>query len=946
MKSTNSYIETDLGNIAPNPRGQYNKEVIYEYLDLVSYQGGSYLCRADEDQTVGIDPVPGQTTEVWQMVALPGNVTEEYVEKHTDVIEKAKEVETNRAAVELCQQEIEAAQLDVEQMRKDTQQSAQSASDANTEAQQAAQQAEASRSAAQTSEQNAAASRDLANTYKANAETAKSAAETAAQEANESKTAAETAAQNAAQSKADIDSIKADIEEAAKGENVSQIQKNMNDIGQLKEELEECIDVTASRNILAFENYTRGKYYSASSGGDKYNDSFTAIDDYVKIEPNTDYVFSIFSDGNYETMPNALVIQYDAGRKYISGADVKTFKTTINARYIRLSMANVYFDKQVMLEKGTEPSKIYESPLIGKNYKIKNECIDDTQICDKVISILKEDLDNSEERNIDPLNKAVFGSRKLLLATPIDEDWSGYMNEKGEIYAKDNSERWHKTYRLCSEDTTIKVKDYAGGNIKHCIFLDRSNNVISTTVGAWSQKMLDVSVPSGAKYVVVNATDSADMIVCYTHIFDTDYNVAEKMNDVNIRMNSAEATIGNVKESLNSVTDTVFSEKKYASLKSVEETKKVTNRGTFDRGGRANAYIVNTYIGQTLKARGYSGGNIPLIVFFDSDDKFISYINPSNAWNNNVYQDVVVPEGAYKAYVNDNDGDRTIDLQGLQFEKYNIKQELERLEGLIPDSSKISYDLEQAQLQMAKTQRMNDFAYSKFDKAYFVLTIDDANKWLPDVYDLCHELGVPLCPAIIVGNLNTDYKNDGRTIKDICDLVVADGGEILAHSGKYITKESTEEDYADVFRMPKIELEKLGYDIRGIITAGGVGYLSNDIRLDNWSRKYYDYSDQNGISSSKAYYRPRWWHHDYTMDGAKKYVDNAISNKSFVVMAMHGSDNADDLEHIDHVRELLQFIISKGSDKIEITTWAKVYDTFGSTVLEERIKALEEKVSN
>lgn len=91
------------------------------------------------------------------------------------------------------------------------------------------------------------------------------------------------------------------------------------EIGSLKEELEECIDVTASRNILAFENYTRGKYYSASSGSDRYNDSFTAIDDYVKIEPNTDYVFSIFSDGNYETMPNALVIQYDAGRKYISG---------------------------------------------------------------------------------------------------------------------------------------------------------------------------------------------------------------------------------------------------------------------------------------------------------------------------------------------------------------------------------------------------------------------------------------------------------------------------------------------------------------------------------------------------------------------------------------------------------------------------------------------------
>lgn len=159
-------------------------------------------------------------------------------------------------------------------------------------------------------------------------------------------------------------------------------------IGSLKESLEECIDITASRNILAFENYTRGKYYSTSSGSDRYNDSFTAIDDYVKIEPNTDYVLSIFSDGNYETMPNAVVIQYDAGRKYISGADVKTFKTAINARYIRVSMANVYFDKQVMLEKGTEPSKIW-TPYYKTLY-LKGE---------KIINFLYENIKNKPTIN-------------------------------------------------------------------------------------------------------------------------------------------------------------------------------------------------------------------------------------------------------------------------------------------------------------------------------------------------------------------------------------------------------------------------------------------------------------------------------------------------------------------------------------------------------------------
>lgn len=231
-------METDLGNVSPNPKGTYDNATAYEYLDLVEYQGGSYLCTVDIDKKVkGISPTVGQNSETWQLVALPGTSTEEYVAKHTEVIEKAKQVETSRAAVELCKQEVESAQADVEQMRQDTQQAAQNASDANTEAQQAAQQAEASRSAAQTSEQNAAASRDLANTYKEAAETAKSAAETAAQNASESKTAAETAAQNATQSKADIDSIKAGIEEAAKGENVSQIQQNMNDISQLKESL-------------------------------------------------------------------------------------------------------------------------------------------------------------------------------------------------------------------------------------------------------------------------------------------------------------------------------------------------------------------------------------------------------------------------------------------------------------------------------------------------------------------------------------------------------------------------------------------------------------------------------------------------------------------------------------------------------------------------------------
>lgn len=375
-------METDLGNVSPNPKGTYDNATAYEYLDLVEYQGGSYLCTVDIDKKVkGISPTVGQNSETWQLVALPGTSTEEYVAKHTEVIEKAKQVETSRAAVELCKQEVESAQADVEQMRQDTQQAAQNASDANKEAQQAAQQAEASRSEAQTSEQNAAASRDLANTYKANAETAKSAAETAAQNASESKTAAETAAQNAAQSKTDIDNIKSDIEEAAKGENVTQIQRNMNDISQLKE--------SVSNKITKFYASNEGKNHLADSDNGKIMDMML----YGKAEQFTTTGKNLFKikDGTQTTRGVTVIVKdgvfalkgtatetgwaiLDIDSFVLDGTCILSSNITTNTR---VSVANKSYklvleqNKSNTLE-NAEVSKVCFNITEGKTYDISN----------------------------------------------------------------------------------------------------------------------------------------------------------------------------------------------------------------------------------------------------------------------------------------------------------------------------------------------------------------------------------------------------------------------------------------------------------------------------------------------------------------------------------------------------------------------------------------------
>ena len=155
MNTENNYIETDLGNVALNPRGEYDSSAAYEYLDAVSYQGGSYFCLAELETTItGIAPDPGHNSEHWQMIAAPGDMTPEYTTAYNAVINKAVQVESSRAAVELAQQEIEAVQTDVQQLHSDTAQTAQEAENSKNSAANSAQSAEQSRKTVSESEQN------------------------------------------------------------------------------------------------------------------------------------------------------------------------------------------------------------------------------------------------------------------------------------------------------------------------------------------------------------------------------------------------------------------------------------------------------------------------------------------------------------------------------------------------------------------------------------------------------------------------------------------------------------------------------------------------------------------------------------------------------------------------------------------------------------------------
>ena len=154
MNTENRYQETDLGNVSPNPRGEYTPGTEYEYLDLVTFDGGSYICIAELGTTTSISPESGKNTDFWQCMTIPGDMTPEYVAMHDRVVNLSEQVEADAEEVRVAEQNVSGMKENVTQMQEQTRQSAESAEQSKDSAAGYAASADASRQAAETSEQN------------------------------------------------------------------------------------------------------------------------------------------------------------------------------------------------------------------------------------------------------------------------------------------------------------------------------------------------------------------------------------------------------------------------------------------------------------------------------------------------------------------------------------------------------------------------------------------------------------------------------------------------------------------------------------------------------------------------------------------------------------------------------------------------------------------------
>jgi hypothetical protein len=228
------------------------------------------------------------------------------------------------------------------------------------------------------------------------------------------------------------------------------------------------------------------------------------------------------------------------------------------------------------------------------------------------------------------------------------------------------------------------------------------------------------------------------------------------------------------------------------------------------------------------------------------------------------------------------------------------------------------------------------FTWGDIDKSYFIFVHDDTNYYTYSMYKLFHEYGIPLSSAVIIENLNDSQDEFDGKVKDILDLIVDDGGEILVHyygnlsDNGYINNEndgvvysSEKSDWYDKVIKPKVILEDLGYNIRGIMRADYTQTGSNTGEL--YCQEYYDYSD--GLGKSLQYNIKRNYMMNYsTVDDFKKWIDSACEQPGIYPVCFHGWE---DIASEENMSEIIEYIKNKDTDVADFSTYAEIFDKFG-----------------
>lgn len=340
--------------------------------------------------------------------------------------------------------------------------------------------------------------------------------------------------------------------------------------------------------------------------------------------------------------------------------------------------------------------------------------------------------------------------------------------------------------------------------------------------------------------------------------------------------------------------------------------------------------------GEQYHYEGIISGIVEAVLFSDENNNIIKQIptfNHTLSQNTTINEDFIIPEGCTKIYLNGLNNIILKKVIGVELKNEDISSD---------------YYIKQLQDFNINEQLKNDFKWSDSinTSKCATFTFDDSNTDIDLIEDLFEKKGVPCCFATIPKKLN-DICTNGETVKQVLQRAVANGGEILSHWSPHLNSLSTLEDYINVYINSKKTLTENGFEVYGIITAGGgtdgtpQSYKTQNFDLcTKIARNNYFYGDQTSFNKPniEQYFNKRKFL-DNGYENVKTYIDDFLKGikgdfSKWLNFASHGTISTS----IDIIEQIIDYCLAQN---IEIVTWKTVYDRYRSSNLEEQIKLLK-----
>lgn len=640
--------------------------------------------------------------------------------------------------------------------------------------------------------------------------------------------------------------------------------------------------------------------------------NFKQIVDYLTVDNKFTYLLynnMAYLTTKIDTTSSLKQVVFESS--HVDGGMGKIFTITVNSSD-GVAIASINHTHVANENYSNKVSTIAENDKKSTVHYPSNKAVTD------ITDDLKEDL---LELASDTVNKNSFDELSATVSILTEACGISWKNaegtkETGRYYLRTspNVPRSHATYIsfTCETKGNKKAKITAGlpsgaKNISACLFLDENYSLVDHIGDGDNQSVnfdnVEVKIPTGTKYI---------RLVSQNSIYD---NPTVAMEDVEFNYSDVEK----LKKAFDYEVDLDVKNGLFDSSRNIIE----------ERYGHVySKYHLSA--NQTVNIKGVGINTAYRLWAYVSDEtgEVVARCEFGTAG-----QDVKSLEDNYTAtesgtlYIN---GDEEVKMPELKV--VNVDNPYEYMDSkftslkdeLVNEIS--AFELENIKRRILNVEKKNDFAWSEFDKPVFVFIQDDSNTHTIEFVNTFIDNNVPLGLASIPRNLR---ENPDRL--EAVRNAVEHGGEVLAHYSGSPTEESPWDLWLKCTKTMKIELEDLGFNVRGLIRADSTE-ASTD-KGETCCRLYFDYANDK-MGKSTQFDLPR------ILLGSLGGYDGIVAKitADLQVNGLHGFGFHGNEITTENMTNIINLIKENGG---VITTYSNVFDEYGSSILEERVKILE-----